>query len=159
MGWYQSRLGCSIAVSLNIQLRQAVNGDYDFLWRLHCDTLKPYVEEIWGWDEQWQADRFHQTFDAGKNQIIQFHKKDIGVVAVELRPHDVFLANIQISPQYQRRGIGKVIIGTILADASEKQLPVTLQVFKINPALHLYERLALKLLKQLQHIIKCLPNL
>jgi len=46
-----------------------------------------------------------------------------------------------------RRGIGKIAIVTILADANEKQLPVTLQVFKINPAYQLYERLGFKIVE------------
>ena len=134
-------------MSINIQFRQATDDDYDFLWRLHYDTLKPYVEKIWSWDEQWQADRFRQTFDADRNQIIQLDEKDVGVVDAQTRSDDIFLANIQISPQFQRQGIGKAIIITILADANEKQIPVTLQVFKINPARHLYERLGFKIVE------------
>jgi hypothetical protein len=30
-------------------LRPVVDDDFDFLWQLKCDTLKPYIEKLYGW--------------------------------------------------------------------------------------------------------------
>ena len=44
---------------------------------------------------------------------------------------------------FQRRGIGTEVIGRLIAEAGD--LPVTLSVAKINPAVRLYERLGFQI--------------
>ncbi len=63
------------------------------------------------------------------------------MIAVEWSTVDAFLANIEILPDYQGRGLGAAIIHGIIAEADAHHLPVRLQVLKINPARRLYERL------------------
>jgi ribosomal protein S18 acetylase RimI-like enzyme len=94
-----------------------------------------------GWDEAWQADYFHVHFDPVHCQIIQAEGVDVGMLSVETRPDSVFIASIAILPAYQRAGIGTVIIRQVLGQAACLGLPVMLQVLKVNPARHLYERL------------------
>src|SRR5215469_15175906 len=44
-------------------LRPATLADYAYLYDLHVATMKPYVTQVWGWDDQSQAERFRQHFD------------------------------------------------------------------------------------------------
>lgn len=37
--------------------------DYEFLWNLHKATMKSYVEETWGWNEQFQKEYFNNQFE------------------------------------------------------------------------------------------------
>ena len=59
---------------------------------------------------------------------------------MERRIDTLFLANLQILPEEQVNGLGTSIIKAILAQAHDKGIPLFLQVLKVNPALHLYER-------------------
>ena len=124
-----------------ITLRSASADDYGFLWELHRTAMKPYVEATWSWDETWQANYFRAHFEPTRCQIIQAEGVDIGALAVETRPDCVLLARIAILPAYQRAGIGTAIIRRVLEHAAHQGLPVRLQVLKVNPARHLYERL------------------
>ena len=55
------------------------------------------------------------------------------------------MAIIEISPDYQRRGIGTILMHDLLRKAAARGISVTLQVLKVNPARVLYERLGFEL--------------
>jgi ribosomal protein S18 acetylase RimI-like enzyme len=125
----------------HIELRPATADDFDFLYRLHRATLKEYVARTWGWDEGWQRQRFEQHFDPAASQVIEFKKRDAGVVSVVEREEEIFLANIAVTPDLQGQGIGTSVIQQVLDEAKRSGKPVVLQVLKVNPARRLYERL------------------
>jgi GNAT superfamily N-acetyltransferase len=127
---------------MQISLRPATDGDYDFLWWLHCATMTPYVEKTWGWDEQWQAKYFRDHFDPTTRQIIEGGGVPIGCISVERREACIFLATIETAPDYQSQGIGTKLIQGLCSEADGKGVPVELRVLKANPARRLYERLA-----------------
>jgi ribosomal protein S18 acetylase RimI-like enzyme len=60
--------------------------------------------------------------------------------ALQKRQEDWFLARIAILPEFQNQGIGTAILQKIIG-AAPTHKPLRLQVFKINPARRLYERL------------------
>ena len=122
-------------------LRQATEADYAFLYHLHRATMKDYVAQTWGWDETIQADMFKDRFNPEHSQIIVVDGRDAGVLSMERRSDTLFLANLRILPEEQGHGLGTAIIKAILAQASREDIPVTLQVLKVNPARQLYERL------------------
>ena len=124
------------------QLRPATKADYAFLYNLHRDTIQPSVAATWGWDEVWQQAYFAQKFDPTKRQIIVVEGQDIGVVSVEEREGEIYLALIEVATAFQGRGIGTAVIREILHQAQQKNLPTTLHVLKTNEAARrLYERL------------------
>ncbi len=126
---------------MRISPRPAIQDDYGFLWRLHCATMKPYVEKTWGWDEQWQAQYFRDYFDPTTGEIIEGDGVPIGCISVERQKDRVFLSVIKIAPEYQSRGIGTKLIRALCDEADGRGVPVELQVLKVNPARRLYERL------------------
>ena len=121
--------------------RPATPADFDFARALHQANFKDYVTPIWGWDEIEQDRLFREQFDPTKLEVIQWRGADIGLLQVETRSDELFLANIQILPAYQRRGWGTKIIQDILAEADGLGREVALTVLRTNPARSLYERL------------------
>lgn len=126
---------------IDYHLRPATPGDYDFLYRLHIAAMRSIVAQIWGWDDAWQERHFAAHFEPMLSRIIVMDGEDVGVVAVVWGEAEGFLANIEILPEYQGRGLGAAVVRGIIAEADARGLPVRLQVLKINPALRLYERL------------------
>jgi ribosomal protein S18 acetylase RimI-like enzyme len=126
---------------VNITLRPAARDDYDFLWALLVDTLRPYVEATWGWDEAYQRTRFRDHFDPAPQDIILADGVAVGVFRVERREDSIFLSNIGITPAYQGLGIGTRLIQDLLEEGQSMGVPVELQVLRVNPARDLYERL------------------
>jgi GNAT superfamily N-acetyltransferase len=99
------------------------------------------VAQIWGWDESFQAARFRASFDPAKYQVIVVDYRDVGALSVESRENELLLADIEILPDWRGKGLGTRIIRDLLNRANALGCPVSLQVFKINPARRLYERL------------------
>ena len=127
---------------MEYRLRQATDEDYEFLYNLNVTTLRDAVEAMWGWDEAFQRRHFDSHFDPASRQIIVLAGRDVGVLVVEERPGETFLALIEVAPAYQNQGLGTRVVRDVLARAHGRGRPVTLTVLKTNPRAHrLYERL------------------
>jgi ribosomal protein S18 acetylase RimI-like enzyme len=122
-------------------LRPATADDFPFLYDLHVAAMKDYVAQTWGWDDAVQQEMFAAGFQPASSQIIVVNGRAVGVLAVECRPTDWFLVNIEIAPAAQGQGLGAAILRDLLATAARDGLPVRLQVLKVNPARRLYARL------------------
>lgn len=121
--------------------RQASDADYEFLYRLHVAAMRYLVAQVWGWDDARQEQFFADHFNPGPSRIIVVDGIDAGVIAVEWREDTAFVENIEILPEYQGGGVGGALLRDVIAAATVRGLPVTLQVLKINRARRLYERL------------------
>ncbi len=135
---------------MRYELLPAASADYPFLYALHVATMKPYVAQVWGWDEQVQAERFRAHFDPGRLCIVVVDGQQIGVLEVEERPAELlFLANLRILPRFQGQGWGTRILCDLLRQAQEAGVPLTLQVLRVNQgARRLYERLGLRVIQE-----------
>jgi len=133
-------------LSMDISLRPATHDDQELLWDLHCSALKPYVEQTWGWDEDFQRRYFKEHFSPSNSQVIQVDGIDAGVITIEEKQLGYILSNIELYPQYQGFGIGTRLIRALLEKAAERGLPVSLRVLKINPARQLYLRLGFEVI-------------
>ncbi|MCW5550371.1 MAG: GNAT family N-acetyltransferase [Opitutaceae bacterium] len=123
-------------------LRTISDADYLWLWSLKRETMRTYVEQTWGkWDDDWQAERFRQNFRPDHVQVIVLDGHDAGLLHVVRSPEEIRLVNIQISPEFQNRGLGTEVMHRLLAEARREKLPLRLQVLKVNPARRLYERI------------------
>jgi ribosomal protein S18 acetylase RimI-like enzyme len=126
--------------------RAATPDDEDFLFELHRLAMGPVITELWGWDEQLQRE-FHQKW-FGRPRLdpmrIVVTQKPVGVLDVERRPDEVYLARIELLPAWQGRGLGGAIVQEVLDGSSRLGLPVTLHVFETNRARGLYERLGFR---------------
>jgi ribosomal protein S18 acetylase RimI-like enzyme len=124
-----------------ISLRSTAREDRGFLWSLHRETMRNYVDKTWGWDEKWQRERFDEKFDPALLQIIEYDSRPIGYISVQRPGTEIFLAAIEIAPAFQNRGVGTQLISNLLNEADQSRLPLRLSVLKVNPARRLYERL------------------
>ena len=129
--------------SLVVRVRPATGADQEFCWEVLRQTMRPYVEATWGWDETDQLTRFKASFEPSLRQIIELGDQPIGVLHVDVAGSPVRLLNIQLLPAFQRQGHGTAIIGEVLRQARER--PVWLQVLKANPAKSFYQRLGFRI--------------
>lgn len=117
-------------------------GDRQRLYEIHRAAMGPYVIELWGWDDAWQAEAFTKNFDPGSTHVIVVGEQLVGFFETHDDAEDVFLSKIELDPAFQRRGIGTRVIADVLAEARGRGKCVHLQVFKINQrARSLYRRL------------------
>jgi ribosomal protein S18 acetylase RimI-like enzyme len=130
-------------LSSDIDFRAALAEDFEFLFRLHKEVMREYVEDTWGaWDDDWQRDDYRKQFLPGNLQIIQVQGRDIGALFIQERAEEIFIASLEILPEYQRQGIGSAVMQGLVEAAAKQDKPVALQVLKVNRgARSLYQRL------------------
>lgn len=127
-----------------ITLRPATQADDEFCYQLHKAAMGDYVAAVWGWDEQVQRGYHARAFTPGRWQIITVNGADAGMLSVDYRPDEVYLARIEIQPGLQSRGIGTRIINALLAEARRRGQDLVLDVLVGNErARALYLRLGL----------------
>ena len=125
-----------------IDFRPATADDFAFFFQLHKDTLGPYVDQVWGWDDEDQRAHLRRTIDYDATQVIVAYEVEIGRLIVERRQHEVYLGLIEIAPSHQGRGIGGHIVRGVLDDAFADGKRVCLNVLRVNTAAYrLYRRL------------------
>ncbi len=128
-----------------VALRQATPADSEFCYQLHKAAMKDYVTAIWGWDEQVQRDFHDRAFSPHHWQIISAGGADIGMINVEYRSGEIYLARIEIWPGHQGHGIGSRIISALIDEAAQKGQDMVLDVLTVNHrAQALYQRLGMK---------------
>jgi ribosomal protein S18 acetylase RimI-like enzyme len=127
-----------------IALRPATPADSEFCFQLHKAAMGGYITAIWGWDEQVQRDFHARAFDPGRWQIITADGADIGMLDVDYRPGEIYLARIEICPGHQGRGVGTRLISALIDEARRRGQDLVLEVLAINQrAYGLYRRLGM----------------
>lgn len=105
--------------------------------------MRRYAEDTFGpWDEDWQRNYYQAHFDLGAMQVIQYNGWDVGMLWIQERAEEIYLAGLEILPQFQRRGIGTEVVRGLIERGRREGKPVALQVLKVNrEARDLYQRL------------------
>lgn len=132
-----------MSATLNIELRPVTREDSGFVYETKRDALGLYVRYVWGWDEVFQQQYHLQQFQPEKMSVIQLDGCDVGYLTVGREQDHIMLESIHILPAYQNRGIGTEIVRQLIAEACTCGKPLRLAVLKVNPAVHLYQRLGM----------------
>ncbi|MEO7412390.1 MAG: GNAT family N-acetyltransferase [Opitutaceae bacterium] len=128
---------------MEFTFRAALESDYAWLWSVKRQTMRTAVENMWGgWDDAAQEDFFRRSFVPANVRVIVVKGRDVGLLHVEQEPETLFLANLQILPEFQNRGLGSAVVRRVIDEAQAAGFDVRLQVLKSNrSARRLYERL------------------
>jgi ribosomal protein S18 acetylase RimI-like enzyme len=127
--------------SVRYTLRAARAEDFSYLYELHVRSMRAYVEQTWGWDEDVQRAMFRDAYDPAELMVIVRDGKDVGVLGFDHTAEPPFLKLIEIDPAAQRQGLGSKVVGDLIAGARARGRRLRLRVLKVNPARRLYERL------------------
>lgn len=124
---------------MKISFRKADNQDMIFLLMLRKKTMDSYLEEAnVDTSEAYHLARITEFY--ADSNIIVCNDEAIGLVKVGLIPESVHIRQLQILPEFQKRGIGAEVLAMVKRRAQQLKLPVTLNVLLNNPAMSLYLR-------------------
>ncbi len=125
-------------------LRTAAAVDLESMMRIAHEGLRPYVEELWGWDQVDQERGFRESFRSTGSSVIQVKGEDVGFLNAEHHTDHVYLSGVYLQADMRNQGLGARIVGDLQRAASESGRFVRLQVLRPNPARRLYERLGFR---------------
>jgi ribosomal protein S18 acetylase RimI-like enzyme len=124
---------------MRIALRPARSGDEEFARRLYAETMRETTERLFGWDDARERATFQRQYDPAEVRIIVADDRDVGWIQVQSGDVALNLRQFYVAPEFQRRGIGTIILKALIAEAESREQAITLSVVKGNPAQHLYE--------------------
>jgi GNAT superfamily N-acetyltransferase len=88
---------------------------------LHELSYRPHVERVWGWDDAQQLEYFARRFQPDQLQIVESGAVSVGVLSVEEEENALFLADVEIAPEWQGRGIGAAIVRSLQEQARARE--------------------------------------
>jgi ribosomal protein S18 acetylase RimI-like enzyme len=115
-----------------VWLRLAIEEDAEFVYRARVTGKKGCVTQLWGRDEEEQQAKFAERWATSTYEIVTLEGVDVGVVTVDRHPTELFLGYLGILPEYQRRGLGTLVLQRLLAEGVAAGRPVGLRVLKAN---------------------------
>ena len=115
-----------------LNIRKAQASDSEFVFTVKKAAFREYVEQVWGWDDNYQRELHDRRFASQDLRIIQFCGTDVGFLATSRSRATLKVDQLYILPEYQGRGIGSACMARVLDDANFRQKPVVLQVLKVN---------------------------
>ena len=121
--------------------RLAQPGDRDAIWTLYQAAMRPHIERIWGWDEQWQIADFDKAFSTAASYVVAVRGEFAGYFQLDLNAEDIYLRMLVLAPRFQCRGIGARLLADIVHMSVQSRRRLTLRVFRVNDAARrFYER-------------------
>ncbi len=129
--------------------------DGDFRMEVFRATIKPYLDDLFGWDEATQTAIILDQLKGASHSAIVTGGQRVGIVQVEASEDAISLRQIEILPRFQGRGIGTAMVRSFMDRCGRKGKLLTLHVFKSNTAaLRLYGRLGFRVSGQGEHDIE-----
>jgi GNAT superfamily N-acetyltransferase len=128
-------------------LRPISRADLEWGFALHREALGEYVEQTWGWDEDAQRRMFTDRFDERRRQVIEVDGERVGVVEAHDRSDVLYLALIELAPQWRSKGLGAEILRSLIERAKRSGKPLALHTLRVNTrARSFYEREGLRVI-------------
>lgn len=151
-------LGRTSEATLKYPLRQAGESDVELLFRLqHLDGNELDTSNS---DQASKYEKYKNDFKPSEIQVVEHEGEAIGRLRV-VRGDSIYIGGIQILPEYRGRGIGTQVIESLIVEAEEKMIPITLEVRHNNTdAFSLYERLGFQVVEEdeIQKVMKYDPQ-
>lgn len=129
---------------MELKYRSAIENNYEFCRCLHHQGIRPYVEPLWGWEDEFQNLRFKRNWNPVNIEIIELDQRDIGYIELSKSSDAVKLVNIYITQNMRGKGIGSLVVSNFIRQYKDTAPKLTLNVLWNNPAKKLYERLGFK---------------
>ncbi len=139
-----------------IRLRPMSEGvvDRQALFSLYKLSLHEHIVQTFGWDESFQQERFNTSYRDPEFISITFGSVTVGYVALKDEIEEVHLSLLLLQPDYRGRGIGRQVMQTLMARASESGRPLTLSCFLCNQgAMRFYQKLGFSIVSKDEHFV------
>lgn len=110
---------------------------------LRREVMEPHLKATGApISEAQHRERLMNRYDCA--QVLLDGERPVGLLKVARDPGEWRVIQIQLLPELQGQGIGKRLLGEIVAEARAARVSLVLRVLKANPARRLYERLGFR---------------
>ncbi|MFQ3229765.1 GNAT family N-acetyltransferase [Reinekea sp.] len=115
---------------MQVRLLPANEEDKAEVWDMFVPAMRPYIEKIWSWEIEWQANEFNSRFFELNTSFVIYKESKIGYVQYELNENDTYLNMIVLDPRFQGEALGREALHLIQNLQPDKRL--RLRCFHVN---------------------------
>ena len=128
---------------MDYKIRFATPDDHDLIYGLKAESVRPYVEKNWGWDEDYQRKDFDSEFSHMEQfNVIEVDSKFAGFVQYYFEYPYFEVVEIHLLPGYRGNGIGSDILRYLQKACIAQDRKIRIGCFKENHrAKALYQKL------------------
>ena len=129
-----------------IKLRPATLSDQDILYAMHVELFREHIDEIWGWNNDWQIENFKKEWAEVQTELILQGDRLCGYIQIRHKPDHLYVLNLALYSEFQNQGIGSKAMESVKQRARSKGLEIRLSVFKTNQrVIQFYTRLGFEI--------------
>ena len=146
---------------MEYKIRFATPDDYDLIYALKTESIRPYVEKIWGLDEDYQKKDFDGDFSNMEQfHVIEIDGKLVGFVQYYFDYPYFEVVEIHLLPEIRGKGIGSDILQYLQKVCIAQDRKIRIGCFKENHrAKALYQKLGFMQTEETEtHYILEYPN-
>lgn len=116
-----------------ISFRNATSSDSNIILDIKLNSAKQLTEPVWGWDPVIQIAYHAKHFRPETYQLIIVDERIVGYFSVyQTASNLLFLEAIVIIDDFQRKGIGSIILDNLRKIANQDSFEIELHVQKNN---------------------------
>jgi RimJ/RimL family protein N-acetyltransferase len=124
------------------------------LFALYKLSLHEYIDQSFGWDDDFQQERFNTSYRDPEFTLITLGSVAAGYFALRNEGEAVHLSLMLMKPEFRNRGIGRKVMQTLMSRTAESNQPLTLSCFLGNQAaMSFYQKLGFRAVKKDEHFV------
>lgn len=133
-----------------IELRPATEADGDFLKALFASTRMDelaaiadaaLIETFLTMQFNAQQQGYRMAYPEAENSIVTLGQHPVGRIIVDRTTDAIRLVDVALLAEFRGHGFGSDLLRRLIEEATATQKSLLLSVYKLNPAVRLYERL------------------
>ena len=140
---------------MTTRLRPVQPADHELLLAIYASTRTDEMALVdWTTEQkesflrmQFEAQtRYYiENYSGAEFQVILHDDQPVGRLYIHHKVEEIRIMDIALLPDHRGHGIGSTLLNEILKKGEAANLPVSIHVERMNPALRLYERLGFRL--------------
>jgi GNAT superfamily N-acetyltransferase len=136
-----------------VTLRPAGPEDRPFMLRVYASVREPELESAGMPAEQrgpfvaqqFEAQsRHYETYEDTSFDVVLVDGEPAGRLIVARWPEELRVVDVALLPEHRGRGVGEVLLRSLLGEADQRGVKASIHVERFNPALRLYTRLGFR---------------
>lgn len=136
---------------MSIDFRPVADSDLLFLSSLYASTLEEEITKLpWSVEQKIkyvskgfvaQHNYFKNEFGGAEFNIVLENGVAIGRMYVDRSEYEIRVIDVTLLPESRGKGVGQVLMKSLLDESIERGVPISLLVEKNSPAISFYRRL------------------
>ncbi|MCM2493610.1 GNAT family N-acetyltransferase [Burkholderia glumae] len=128
--------------------------DMQELFSQYEAALRAHIDLAFGWDDEFQRRRFAESYACSDIRLIEVGAETAGYAVIRVLDHAIHLSLLILKPSFQRQGIGRAILTSLMAEAGRTGKQITLSCLVTNSeALAFYDSMKFQVASTEPHFI------